>query len=128
MDLPTPARVYDYLLGGSHNFGADRAVHEVALRGAPDAKVVYVDIDPVAVAHSRAIVGDDPRVSVLLADIRDPEAMAPGSHLVPTHIGDVAVVTPEQRDAPAQWRPESPDQAGTFELIPAYAGIGVKRS
>jgi hypothetical protein len=30
-------------------------VHEVAQAAAPDARVVYVDIDPVAVAHSRAI-------------------------------------------------------------------------
>jgi S-adenosyl methyltransferase len=29
-------------------------VHEVAQAAAPDARVVYVDIDPVAVAHSRA--------------------------------------------------------------------------
>jgi hypothetical protein len=47
-------------------------VHEVARRVDPDARVVYVDIDPVAVAHSRAILGDDDRTAVLQADVRRP--------------------------------------------------------
>jgi hypothetical protein len=47
-------------------------VHEVARRVDPEARVVYVDIDPVAVAHSRAILGDDPRTAVLQADVRRP--------------------------------------------------------
>ncbi|HET6214601.1 MAG TPA: SAM-dependent methyltransferase [Micromonosporaceae bacterium] len=47
-------------------------VHEVAQRAAPDAKVVYVDIDPMAVAHSREIIGADPHVAILQADVRDP--------------------------------------------------------
>ncbi|MGP7998966.1 MAG: SAM-dependent methyltransferase [Streptosporangiaceae bacterium] len=117
------ARVYDYLLGGSHNFLADqdagraitavdpaarvfaranraflgravrflaangitqfldigsgipaeRNVHEVARQAAPGARVAYVDVDPVAVAHSRAIVAGQPDTAVLEADLRDPE-------------------------------------------------------
>ncbi|QTR03749.1 SAM-dependent methyltransferase [Saccharothrix algeriensis] len=43
-------------------------VHEVA----PRAKVVYVDKDPVAVAHARLIVAGDERVAVVRADLRDP--------------------------------------------------------
>jgi hypothetical protein len=31
--LPSPARVYDWLLGGSHNFDADRAVGEMVIAG-----------------------------------------------------------------------------------------------
>jgi hypothetical protein len=31
-------------------------VHEIAQRAAPGARVVYVDIDPVAVAHSQALL------------------------------------------------------------------------
>ena len=106
IDKPSVARVYDYYLGGSHNFAADREfadkviaavpdalwvvqenraflrravrfllsqgvdqfidlgsgiptvgdVHEVAAAINPSARTVYVDHDPVAVAHSRAIL------------------------------------------------------------------------
>jgi hypothetical protein len=125
LDRPNAARVYDYYLGGAHNFAADRAmanqaladwpelplimranraflrravrflvdagvrqfldlgsgiptagnVHSVARAAAPDSRVVYVDIDPVAVAHSRAILRDDPRVVAAQADLRDPAAV-----------------------------------------------------
>jgi hypothetical protein len=123
LDRPNAARVYDYLLGGSHNLAADRTlaadvltavpdaalvaqanraflrravlycveagvrqfidlgsgiptvgnVHEVAQRAAPESRVVYVDIEPVAVAHARAILTGNDRVAVLQADIRDPD-------------------------------------------------------
>jgi S-adenosyl methyltransferase len=46
-------------------------VHEVAQRAAPESRVVYVDIEPVAVANSRAILAGNDRVAVLQADIRD---------------------------------------------------------
>ena len=117
---PSSARIYDALLGGSHNFAADRDaaqkllaaipyaaemarvnraflaravqhvvdagvrqfldvgsgiptagnVHEVAQAAAPDARVVYVDIDPVAVEHSREILAENPLATVVQADIR----------------------------------------------------------
>ena len=120
-ERPSPARVYDWLLGGSHNFAVDREiaaqsiaimpkiphiaranrhflrravavvaelgvdqfldlgsgiptvgnVHEVAREVRPAARVVYVDIDPVAVEHSRAILDDDPHSHVLQADLLD---------------------------------------------------------
>ncbi len=120
---PSPARVYDFYLGGFHNFAVDREmglkalqmwpelpqimranraflrravtylagqgvrqfldigsgiptvdnVHTVAQEVAPDARVVYVDIDPVAVAHSQAILEGDPRTAVVLGDLRRPE-------------------------------------------------------
>jgi hypothetical protein len=125
LERPSVARVYDYWLGGAHNFAADRAlanqalgimpslkaailtnraflrravhhlasvgvrqfldlgsgiptvgnVHEVARQAAPDSRVVYVDIDPVAVAHSRSLLRDNPLVRVLQSDIRDPAAV-----------------------------------------------------
>jgi SAM-dependent methyltransferase len=125
LERPSTARIYDYMLGGLHNFAIDRQmaeqvlavapqirlaahanrgflrraveflagagirqfldlgsgiptvgnVHEAAQRVAPDAKVVYVDADPVAVAHSVAIVEGDERVTVVHADIRDPDAL-----------------------------------------------------
>ncbi|MFC0528373.1 SAM-dependent methyltransferase [Phytohabitans kaempferiae] len=125
LERPSTARIYDYMLGGLHNFAIDRQmaeqvlavgpqirlaahanrgflrraveylagagirqfldlgsgiptvgnVHEAAHRVAPDAKVVYVDVDPVAVAHSVAIVEGDERVTVVQADIRDADAL-----------------------------------------------------
>jgi len=47
-------------------------VHEVAQLASPSARVVYVDSDPVAVAHSRAILQDNRSVAVLEADARRP--------------------------------------------------------
>ncbi|SMD07379.1 SAM-dependent methyltransferase [Lentzea albidocapillata] len=125
LERPSVARVYDYWLGGAHNFAADRAVaqktletmpelrgvvlnhraflrravryllshgvrqfldlgsgiptvgnvHEIAQAADPEARVVYVDIDPVAVAHSRSLLGGNGHVSVLHADIRDWEGV-----------------------------------------------------
>src|SRR3954452_21918503 len=48
-------------------------VHEVAQRATPAARVVYVDIDPVAVAHSTAILGDNPGAVVIQGDVCQPE-------------------------------------------------------
>ncbi|MFB9839011.1 SAM-dependent methyltransferase [Actinoallomurus acaciae] len=46
--------------------------HEVAQAAEPQARVVYVDFDPVVVTHARAILADDVRTSVVQADMRDP--------------------------------------------------------
>jgi S-adenosyl methyltransferase len=123
VERPSQARIYDYLLGGSLNFAADRAaarqlismvpdvplvaqanraflrravrfladagvrqfldigsgvptrgnVHEVARQAAPDSRVVYVDIDPVAVAHSRQLLAGDEQTAVIQEDARRPE-------------------------------------------------------
>jgi len=122
-DKPNAARIYDYFLGGYHNFEADRIVagrilttfpdmrlrayanraflrravnflvgegidqfldigsgiptignvHEVAQNANPASRIVYVDIDPVAVAHSRAILTDNPRATAIGGDIGQPE-------------------------------------------------------
>jgi hypothetical protein len=124
-EQPSGARVYDYFLGGAHNFAADRAlaeaiarmtpdigdtmranraflrravrflisagieqfldigsgiptvgnVHEIAQQAHPAARVVYVDIDPVAVSHSTTMLVDNPRTTVLQADARDVDAI-----------------------------------------------------
>jgi hypothetical protein len=124
-DHPSAARMYDYLLGGNHNFAVDRKaaerilsivpdaavhaqanraflyravrymldagvrqfldigsgvptvgnVHEVAQRVDPEARVVYVDIDPVAVTHSRSILAGNPFATVIQADLRRPEGI-----------------------------------------------------
>jgi hypothetical protein len=120
---PSAARVYDYILGGAHNFEVDRAlgdelirtspdvaetmranrvflrravrhlvdagvrqfldigsgvptvgnVHEIAQQNAPESTVVYVDVDPVAVAHSKAILAGNDRAGVICADMREPD-------------------------------------------------------
>ena len=123
---PSPARIYDFWLGGSQNFEADREagrraagsmpslpasaqanrvflrhvvanlvtergitqfldlgsgvptvgnVHEVAQAVDPDATVVYIDIDPVAIAHARALLADNPTAHAALADLRDPDVV-----------------------------------------------------
>jgi S-adenosyl methyltransferase len=121
--VPSAARLYDYLLGGAHNFAADRAlaqrflavqsnartvarhnrdflrravlfmidqgirqfldvgsgiptvgnVHEVAQQAAPDACVVYVDYEDVAVEHSRLILRDNEHAAVVRADLTRPD-------------------------------------------------------
>jgi hypothetical protein len=124
MTVPNAARIYDYLLGGFHNFAVDREVvdrmravapgiiavglanrgfvarsvrwltetagirqfldigsgiptlgnvHEIAQGIAPDARVVYVDIDPVAVAHGRVILANDPHTQTIRADVTKPQ-------------------------------------------------------
>ncbi|MEU6476417.1 SAM-dependent methyltransferase [Streptomyces sp. NPDC047017] len=47
-------------------------VHEVAQAAGPGARVVYVDNDPVAVAHSEALLADNPDATIVAGDIRDP--------------------------------------------------------
>ncbi len=47
-------------------------VHQVARDLDPDAKVVYVDNDPVAVTQSRLLLRDDPATTVIDADLRHP--------------------------------------------------------
>jgi hypothetical protein len=86
-DLPIQARANRAFLHRAVRFLADAAirqfldigsgiptrgnVHEVAQQVAPDAKVVYVDIDPVAVSHSRQLLVDDPRTVVIQQDARN---------------------------------------------------------
>jgi hypothetical protein len=121
LERPNAARMYDYFLGGAHNFQVDRAaaeavlaiapdvrdaaranrrflhravgyaldngvrqfldlgsgiptvgnVHEIAHTVDPAARVVYVDCEPVALAHARALLEGLDTVKVVEADIRD---------------------------------------------------------
>ncbi|MFD6184157.1 SAM-dependent methyltransferase [Streptomyces goshikiensis] len=122
ISVPSVSRIYDYYLGGSHNFEVDRQaarramefmpglpkimqanrafmrravryavgqgvtqfldigsgiptfgnVHEIARAASPEARVVYVDHDPVAVAHSRAVLAGDDHADIVAADLRKP--------------------------------------------------------
>ncbi|MFG1922061.1 SAM-dependent methyltransferase [Cryptosporangium sp. NPDC048952] len=123
LERPSAARMYDYYLGGGHNFAVDREaaarvveiypnaaliaqanraflaravkhllaagvrqfldlgsgiptagnVHQVIDAVSPGARVVYVDIDPVAIAHSETILGGRTDVGVVHADVRHPD-------------------------------------------------------
>ncbi|WP_439380552.1 SAM-dependent methyltransferase [Amycolatopsis lexingtonensis] len=50
-------------------------VHEVAQSVDPGAKVVYVDYEPVAVAHSRMLLKDNPHAEAVEADATDTEGV-----------------------------------------------------
>jgi trans-aconitate methyltransferase len=119
----TAARIYDYILGGIHNFPADQEaarelisqfpfvpaasranraflgravgevakagvrqfldigsgiptagnVHEIAQDVTPDARVVYVDLDPVAVVESLEILEGNDRATAIRGDLRSPQ-------------------------------------------------------
>ncbi|MBO3746641.1 SAM-dependent methyltransferase [Streptosporangiaceae bacterium NEAU-GS5] len=47
-------------------------VHDVALRNAPDARVAYVDNDPMVLVHATALLADNPSTLVMAGDVRDP--------------------------------------------------------
>lgn len=51
------------------------AVHEVAQGINPDAHVVYVDNEPVAVAHSELILEHNENATVIQADLRQPDTV-----------------------------------------------------
>ena len=50
-------------------------VHEVAQEAAPESRVVYVDNDPIVLAHARALLTSSPqgRTAYIDADLREPE-------------------------------------------------------
>ncbi|MGH3392698.1 MAG: SAM-dependent methyltransferase [Actinomadura sp.] len=118
----SPARVYDYLLGGDNNFEVDRvaaktmlqavpdlregahgnraflrrvvpllaergirqfidvraglptheSLHEVAGAADPDARVIYVDDDPMVAAHGRAMIDDSRNTAFIVGHISGP--------------------------------------------------------
>jgi len=133
LDRAHSARMYDYYLGGTTNFPADREavgrvltafpqgliaaranrgfmrrataylaehglrqfldvgtgipthpnLHEVAQAAAPEAHVVYVDNDPIVLAHAQALLISTPegRTAYLEADLGEPEAILKSSVL-----------------------------------------------
>ncbi|UNS95440.1 SAM-dependent methyltransferase [Streptomyces tubbatahanensis] len=50
-------------------------VHQVAQAHDPSARVVYVDNDPIVLAHGRALLSTDERTTVIQTDIRDPRGI-----------------------------------------------------
>jgi len=147
VDRPSAARVYDYFLGGAHNFAVDRQladmiasmtpnvgdtmranraflrravrylvgrgitqfldigsgiptvgnVHEVAQQSVPQASVVYVDIDPVAVAHSSAILAGKRSVPQRFS-ARAPQRMKSRNHApVPQPTSNIFVFSSREK-------------------------------
>jgi S-adenosyl methyltransferase len=52
-------------------------VHEVAQRVAPEARIVYVDYDPIVLAHAHKLLTSSPEgaCAYIYGDLRDPEAI-----------------------------------------------------
>jgi hypothetical protein len=55
--------------------------HETAQRAAPEARIVYVDNDPVVISHARALLTSSPEgaTDYLQADLRDTAAVLTGA-------------------------------------------------
>jgi hypothetical protein len=49
--------------------------HQVAQRIGPETTVVYVDNDPMVIAHGRALLEENERTHFVAGDLRDPEAL-----------------------------------------------------
>ena len=74
-ELAGPAGIRQFLDIGAGIPSADNT-HEVAQRIAPDSRVVYVDNDPMVVAHARALLTSaDGAASCIAADLRDVDAI-----------------------------------------------------
>lgn len=50
-------------------------VHEIAQQAAPDARVVYVDNEPIAASYGRHLLTDVPTATVVQEDLRDVDAV-----------------------------------------------------
>ena len=50
-------------------------VHELAQGVAPEARVVYVDNDPIVASHGQALLASGDQVAMVLGDLRDPASI-----------------------------------------------------
>jgi hypothetical protein len=60
--------------------------HEIAQRIAPESRIVYVDNDPIVLAHARALLTSTPQgaTAYIDADLRDPERILTDKELLRT--------------------------------------------
>jgi len=65
----------DQFLDIGSGLPAAQNTHEVAQALNPAASVVYVDNDPIVLAHGRALLADNARTTVITADLRDPDEL-----------------------------------------------------
>ena len=70
----TAAGIDQFLDLGSGLPTADN-VHQVAQRQLPGARIVYVDNDPIALAHGRALLTENDATTVVEGDVREPESI-----------------------------------------------------
>lgn len=90
-------------------------VHAVAQSLNPDAKVMYVDQDQVAVAHTRLILEDRPNVDVIQADVRDWEYVV--NHPQTTELLDLSQPIAVLLIMVMHFIPDAEDPAG---IVAAY--------
>jgi hypothetical protein len=88
--LVTDAGVRQFIEVGA-GLPAAQNVHEMAQRSAPGARVVYVDTDPVVIAHARNMVRGAPGTAIVEHDLREPAAILADPGL--TRLIDVAAPT-----------------------------------
>jgi hypothetical protein len=165
---PSIARIYDYFLGGSHNFAVDRQVaeritqgvpdavdgilanrgfhgraarwiahqgtrqfidigsglptqnntHQTVQRVAPEARVVYVDIDPMVAAYAPELVGKAGTVALVTGDLREPDKVLANPDLL--ELIDFAEPTALLMTAVLHFVPDSSDPWG---LVARYVGV-----
>jgi O-methyltransferase involved in polyketide biosynthesis len=60
---------------------ASPAVHQAARKVMPEARVAYVDTDPVVLSHARTLLATSDGVTAAEADLRDPAAVLGHPHL-----------------------------------------------
>jgi S-adenosyl methyltransferase len=91
--------------------------HEVAQRVAPESRVVYVDNDPMVLAHARALLTStaDGKCSYIDADIRDPDKILADAAKVIDFNRPVAVVLM----AVLQFVPDADDPYGLVRRLMA---------
>ena len=111
------------------------SVHECARSAIPDARVAYIDNDPVVVAHSRALLATDDLLTVIDGDARDSKAILDDSQfealidlarpVCVMFVGILHFVTPAQADeAVATFR----DAMAPGSYLVISAGHGNERS
>jgi hypothetical protein len=61
------------------------SVHEVAQEVDPEARVLYVDIDPIVVAHGRAMISDTRNTEIIIGDLLVPETIFAAPPNTPAH-------------------------------------------
>ncbi|GAA3983745.1 SAM-dependent methyltransferase [Actinomadura viridis] len=72
--LATEAGIDQFLDLGS-GLPTVQNTHQVAQSVNPEAQVVYVDNDPIVLAHGRALLAENDRTTVITADVREPESI-----------------------------------------------------
>lgn len=65
----------DQFLDLGSGLPAENNVHQVAQAVNPDARVIYVDIDPIVLAHGRALLDENSNTTIITADITDPDSI-----------------------------------------------------